>query len=93
MENRGERRAYNFLNEGEFRPLKISRDVEGLFETKARELGTRNPFEEASMVIGRIQEILSEVPLDGDLFPNIENPLRASILPDAVAQANQIINQ
>ena len=27
------------------------------------------------------------------MFPNIENPLKASLLPDTVAQANQIINQ
>ena len=36
--------------------------------------------------------MLSEVPLVGDLFPNIENPLRASLLPDTVAQANQMLN-
>ena len=47
----------------EFRPLNISPDVQGLFETKARDLGIRNPFEQAADVIGRIQEVLSEVPL------------------------------
>ena len=45
--NRGETTAFNFLNEGLFRPLTISPDVQGLFETKARELGIRNPFEAA----------------------------------------------
>ena len=30
------RRAFNFLSEGLFRPLTISRDVQGLFQTKAR---------------------------------------------------------
>jgi len=92
MVNRGERKAYGFLNEGLFRPLTISRDVQGLFATKAEELGVSNPFEAAYDVIGRIQEVLSTVPLEGDLFPNIENPLRASLLPDTVAQANQMIN-
>ena len=38
MINRGERRAFNFLNEGEFRPLKISKDVQDLFEIKAAKL-------------------------------------------------------
>ena len=93
MVNRGETTAFNFLNEGLFRPLTFSPDVQGLFETKARELGIRNPFEAAYDVIGRIQEILAEVPLTGDLFPNIQNPLRAELLPDLVGQANQLINQ
>ena len=93
MVNRGETTAFNFLNEGLFRPLTISPDVQGLFETKARELGIRNPFEAAYDVIGRIQEILAEVPLTGDLFPNIQNPLKADLLPDLVGQANQLINQ
>ena len=92
MVNRGETTAFNFLNEGLFRPLSISGDVQGLFETKARELGVRNPFEQAYDVIGRIQEVLAEVPLTGDLFPDLENPFRISVLPNAVAQANQIIN-
>ena len=39
MENRGERKAFNSLIEGEFRPLKISKDVRELFEIKASQLG------------------------------------------------------
>ena len=91
MVNRGERRAFQFLNEGLFRPLTISRDVQGLFQTKAEELGIPNPFEQAADVISRIQEVLIETSLDGDLFPDIQNPFRTNLLPDAVAQANQII--
>ena len=53
---------------------------------------TPNPFFEASMVIDQIQNVLEQTSLEGDLFPDIENPLRASLLPDTVAQANQIIN-
>ena len=44
MDNRGETSSFGFLTEGLFRPLTISRDVQGLFETKAREIGVRNPF-------------------------------------------------
>ena len=91
MENRGERRAYNSIVDGEFRPLRISKDVEGIFENKARELGLDNPFFEASMVIDGIQNILEKVPLGGDLFPNIPNPLRKSTIPNVVERANQII--
>jgi len=92
MENRGENRAFGFLNEGLFRPLTISNDVQGLFETKSQELGVRNPFEQAADVIGRIEEVLAEVPLVGDLFPDIKNPLSSTLLPDLVGQANQMLN-
>jgi hypothetical protein len=92
MRNRGENRAFNFINEGTFRPLTISRDVRGLFERKARELGTVNPYDKAADVIDRIRDVLSEVSLEGDLFPTIENPLKSELLPDLVSQANQMIN-
>ena len=92
MISRGERRSFGFLNEGIFRPLSISRDVKILFDKKATELGVRNPFEQAQDVIGRIREVLSEVPLEGDLFPDIKNPLSSELLPDLVGQANQMLN-
>ena len=63
-----------------------------MFERKSRELGTVNPYDKAADVIDRIRDVLSDVSLEGDLFPDIENPLRASLLPDTVAQANQMIN-
>jgi hypothetical protein len=93
MEGRGESTAFSFLNEGLFRPYRLSPRIEGLFEKRARELGVRNPFEQAADVIGRIEEVLSEVPLSGELFPNIENPFRPSAIPDVVGQVNQLINQ
>jgi len=93
MDGRGERRAYNALEDGEFRPLKISKDVENLFETKALELGVANPFFKASTVIDRIQGILERVSLEGDLFPDLVNPLRVPIIPDLVGQVNQTITQ
>ena len=65
MRGRGERRAFGFLNEGTFRPLTISRDVKTLFERNAERLGISNPYEQAVDVIGRIREVLSEVPLSG----------------------------
>ena len=92
MVGRGERTAFGFLNEGLFRPLTISRDVQSLFQSKADELGIPNPFEQAADVIGNIQEALAETALEGDLFPDIPNPFRQQLIPNAVAQANQIIN-
>jgi hypothetical protein len=74
MVNRGERKNFNFLNEGIFRPYTPSRDVAELFDIRAREIGAPNAFEQAAGVIDRIREILSETSLRGDVFPNIENP-------------------
>ena len=51
MSKRGESRAFNFLIEGDFRPLKISRDVRDLFEIKSQNLGIRNPFEASTRCI------------------------------------------
>ena len=74
MANRGERRAYGFLDEGLFRPYAVSRDVAELFETRSREIGAPNAFEQAIDVIERIRDVLSETTLEGDVFPPIENP-------------------
>ena len=38
MDGRGETRAFNSLIEGEFRPLKISKDLQEIFAIKAEEL-------------------------------------------------------
>ena len=76
MSDRGERRAFNSINEGEFRPLSISQEVKSLFQIRADDLGVSNPFEAAEDVIGRIREVLETTPLGADLFPDIQNPLR-----------------
>jgi hypothetical protein len=76
MINRGERRAFNSLTDGEFRPYEISKDVEDLFATRAAEIGVSNSFDAAEEIIDRIKDVLELVPLTGDLFPNIPNPLR-----------------
>jgi hypothetical protein len=76
MADRGERRAFNSINEGEFRPLKISNEVKALFDIRSSEIGAPNPFDAAEGVIDRIREVLEAVPLSSDLFPNLENPLR-----------------
>ena len=92
MNNRGERRAYNALEEGEFRPLTISRDVQELFELKSEELGVANPFDQAQDVIDNIQEILETVSLYGDLFPTLKNPFRVPLtqgIPNTITQPFQ----
>ena len=93
MVDRGERKAFNFLNEGIFRPLTISRDTQELFAINAERLGMANPYEQAADVIGRIQEVLSAVPLDADLFPNIDNPFKTNIIPDLVGQVSETVTQ
>ena len=81
MVDRGERLNYSFVEEGEFRPLSISRDIEELFEIRAEKLGMTNPYNAAAEVMDRIKEVLEAVPLTGDLFPDIKNPF--SNLPNA----------
>ena len=88
MENRGERRAFDALIEGDFRPLKISRDVKDLFEIRAQELGIANPFEAAQDVIERIADVLEAVPVTADFFPDLPNPFDTNILPDLVGALN-----
>ena len=88
MENRGERRAFDALIEGDFRPLKISRDVKDLFEIRAQELGIANPFEAAQDVIERIADVLEAVPVSADFFPDLQNPFDTNILPDLVGALN-----
>jgi hypothetical protein len=90
MENRGERKAFNALAEGEFRPLKISKDVRELFELRAQELGRANPFDAAEDVLDRIADVLEAVPVTADFFPDISNPFDTT-LPDVVsAITNQL---
>jgi len=74
MADRGERRAYGFLDEGIFRPYSVSRDVAELFDIRSAEIGAPNPFEQAADVLDRIKDVLSETTLKGDVFPPIENP-------------------
>jgi len=74
MTNRGEKKAFGFLNEGLFRPYSVSKDVAELFDTRSAEIGAPNAFEQAIDVMERIREVLSETSLEGDVFPNIENP-------------------
>ena len=76
MDSRGEGRAYGFLEFGDFRPFRVSRDVQDLFEFQADRLGVPNAFESAIDVMERIAEILETTSLDGDNFPELENPFR-----------------
>ena len=82
MVKRGERRAFNALIDGEFRPYSISNDVKNIFEFNAEQLGLPNPFETAEDIIDTIREILSETPVSLDVFPDLPNPFRQSIIPN-----------
>ena len=80
MENRGERKAFNAINEGEFRPLTLSKDLRELFEIRASELGVPNPYDQAESAIETIADQLSSASLRGDLFPEIRNPLDTNLV-------------
>jgi hypothetical protein len=76
MQDRGERRAFNALNDGEFRPFFPSPEVAELFEIQASELGVLNPYIAGESVLDRIRDVLFSVPLSSDAFPDIENPFK-----------------
>ena len=92
MEKRGERQAYNALNEGRFRPLKVSRDVRDLFALRAQELGVMNPFEAAQDVLDRIADVLEMTSLSGDFFPDLDNPFAELPLVGAITGAIDNMN-
>jgi len=91
MAKRGERRAFNFLNNEGFRPYSISNDVQKIFEFNSEQLGLPNPFDAANDVINNIYDRLLEVPVSQNVFPKIENPFRESLLSTLGPAAN--INQ
>ena len=68
-------RAYDALNDGEFRPFLPSREIENAFEENAARLGISNPYEEAVDSIEEIYDQLESLTLDEPFFPTIENPL------------------
>ena len=76
FDNRGERRAYGFLDEGLFRPYSVSKDVADLFEERSAAIGAPNPFDAAIDVMERIKDVLQSVPVTADVFPNLENPFK-----------------
>ena len=82
MIKRGERKAFNSLIDGEFRPYRMSNDVEQIFEINAERLGVGNPLDSALDVLDNIYEILSQTPTSLDVFPNLPNPFRQSIIPN-----------
>ena len=56
--------------------------MQNIFEFNAERLGIPNPFEAANDVIDTINEILSETPITRDIFPDLPNPFRGSIIPN-----------
>jgi hypothetical protein len=81
MEARGAGAAYEYIEDGEFRPFMPSRNIEELFDDLAVKLGIQNPYAAAESTIEKIEAILEMIPLGGE-FPDIPNPLRTSMIPN-----------
>ena len=64
----------NAIDAGEFRPYKISRNIDEAFQTHADEMGVPNPLYKAYAALEKIDNQLSTLTLD-ELFPDIQNPL------------------
>ena len=63
------------IDEGAFRPYRLSAKVEEAFQTHADEMGVANPLDAAYDTISNLEEQFSDLSLDG-LFPtDITNPL------------------
>ena len=80
MDNRGEKKAFNAINEGEFRPLTLSDDLKELFSIRAEELNVTDPYDAAADIIDQIKDQLENITLGGDLFPDIQNPLDTNLV-------------
>ncbi len=83
------RKAYYALDEGEFRPLFISRSIQEAFEDNAAKLGVDNPFIIAEPIIDKIRDILSIAPLAFEFLPEILNPLKGTRKEAGAAAATQ----
>ena len=64
----------NSIDEGAFRPYRLSAKVEEAFQTHADEMGVANPLDAAYNAISNLEEQFSDLSLDG-LFPDVQNPL------------------
>ena len=82
MDERGLGKVYESFENQEFRPYKVSKAVEELFEANALQARVPNPYEQAEDVIDRIQEVLESVSLAGNNFPDIQNPFDKALLPE-----------
>ena len=80
MDARGAGAAYEYIEDGMFRPFTPSRNIEDLFDDLAVKLGIPNPYAAAESTLEKIESILEMVPLGGE-FPLIPNPLKTSPLP------------
>ena len=72
------RKAYYALEDGEFRPLAVSRSIQDAFEENAAKLGVPNPFIAAEPIIDKIRDILDLAPLAFEFLPDILNPFKGT---------------
>ena len=79
MDERGAGSAFDYLNEGAFKPYTVSEAVEQVFQHNADMLGVANPLDAAGPVLDRIAEILESIPMGEDIFPDLDNPFSVSL--------------
>ena len=79
MDERGAGTAFDYLNEGTFKPYTVSDAVEQVFEYNASALGRANPLNAAQSVLDRIANVLELTSLSEGVFPNIDNPFSVSL--------------
>eukprot|EP00918_Siedleckia_nematoides_P057461 GHVU01125326.1.p1 GENE.GHVU01125326.1~~GHVU01125326.1.p1 ORF type:complete len:1307 (+),score=170.64 GHVU01125326.1:144-4064(+) len=73
--NRVSIREINAIDDNEFRPYEISREVASAMAENAAAIGASDPFEKASSVIDNLSDQMSNLNLNLPEFPVFENPL------------------
>ena len=79
MDERGAGAAYDYLENGTFKPYTVSEAVAQVFQHNADMLGVANPLDAAGPVLDRIAEILEAIPMGEDIFPDLDNPFSVSL--------------
>ena len=80
------------IEQGIFSPLKVSKEVEQLFDQNARTLGVANVYEQVRPIIDNIRQTLSSNSLKDKSFPKIENPFK-NISKPTLAPIQNILSQ
>ena len=80
------------IEQGIFSPLKVSKEVEQLFDQNARTLGIPNVYEQVRPIIDSIRQTLSSNSLKDKSFPKIENPFK-NIPKPTLAPIQNILSQ
>jgi hypothetical protein len=91
MQERGAGTAFEYLANGTFKPYTVSDAVAQVFQYNADNLGVPNPLDEALPILDRIAEVLEAIPMGEDIFPDLDNPFKNTLMETAGNIYNAVI--